>query len=398
MTWAVAKREILVRSRTKVFRIITALLVVGAVAGVILSAVIGGGDGDNLPTSTIGMVDVDPTFRPQITAAAVDIATIDFTDFASVADAELALTDGAIDVAMIGGSSDGTELVWDQSVRFDNTAAIIRSAMQQDAFAANAADLGLGADELEQLFTPPSTSERFLGEVDDADGVRTFVALIGIVGTLFLIQVWGSLVAMSVIEEKASRVIEVLLSHITPRVLMTGKILGLGVLALSQAIVILGGLLVALLLIRDIEVPAGAWSSIPLILGCVITGFAFYSAAFGAAGSLVSRTEDAQQVMLPVMVPLFVGYMVATASVGNPDSTLIKVMSFIPFTMPVTLPLRAAAGALALWEVALAFAIIIVGTVLMMRFAARLYEFTLLRTGSRIGWREALWLARGASV
>jgi len=395
--WAVAKREILVRSRTKVFRIITALLVVGAIAGVIISSVVGGGDGDDLPTSTIGMVDIDPALRPQITAAATDVATIEYTDYASGADAEVALADGDIDVAMLGGSDGAVELVWNKSVRYD-TQAIIGTALQQDALAKNADDLELGPDELGRLFEPPATSERIIDEIDDGDGVKTLVALIGIVGTLFLIQVWGSLVAMGVIEEKASRVIEVLLSHITPRELMTGKILGLGLLALTQALVILGGLLVALLLIRDVDVPSGVWSSIPLILGCVITGFAFYSAAFGAAGSLVSRTEDAQQVMLPVMVPLFVGYMIATASVATPDSTLIKVLSFIPFTMPVTLPLRSATGSLAAWEIAVAFALIIGGTFLMMRFAARLYEFTLLRTGSRIGWREALRLTRGKVV
>lgn len=397
MIWPVAKREILVRSRTKVFRIITALLVVGAIAGVIISSITGGGDGDDLPTSTIGVVDIDPDLRPQITAAATDVASIEYTDFATSADAELALTDGDIDVALLGSSDGAIELVWNQSVRYE-TEAIIRTALQQDALTKNAADLELGPSELQDLFTPPPTSERILDEIDDGDGVKTVVALIGIVGTLFLIQVWGSLVAMGVIEEKASRVIEVLLSHITPRELMTGKILGLGLLALLQAGVILGGLLGALLLARDIDVPSGAWSSIPLILGCVITGFAFYSAAFGAAGSLVSRTEDAQQVMLPVMVPLFAGYMVATASVANADSTLIKVLSFIPFTMPVTLPLRSAAGSLAVWEIALAFGLIIGGTFLMMQFAARLYEFTLLRTGSRIGWREALRLARGQTA
>lgn len=397
MIWTVAKREVLVRSRTKVFRIITALLLLAAIAGVIVSAVVGGGDGDDLPSSVIGLVNVDPAVEPQITAAAVDVAQIDYTSFGDSADVEAALADGNIDVALVGSDSGALEFVWNQSVDFQLD-AIVRTALQQGALATNAQELNLDPSDLERLFTPAPTSERILDEVDDGDGVKTLVALIGIVGTLFLIQVWGSLVAMGVIEEKASRVIEVLLSHITPRELMTGKILGLGLLAISQALLILGGLLVALLLVRDVEVPAGAWSSIPLILGCVITGFAFYSAAFGAAGSLVSRTEDAQQVMLPVMVPLFVGYMVATASVASPDSMLIKVLSFIPFTMPVTLPLRAAAGTLAAWEVALAFGLIIVGTIVMMRFAARLYEFTLLRTGSRIGWREALRLARGTTA
>lgn len=397
MIWTVAKREVLVRSRTKVFRIITALLLLAAIAGVIVSAVVGGGDGDDLPSSVIGLVNVDPAVEPQIAAAAVDVAQIDYTPFGGSADVEAALADGDIDVALVGSDSGAIEFVWNQSVDFQLD-AIVRTALQQGALATNAQELNLDPSDLERLFTPAPTSERILDEVDDGDGVKTLVALIGIVGTLFLIQVWGSLVAMGVIEEKASRVIEVLLSHITPRELMTGKILGLGLLAISQALLILGGLLVALLLVRDVEVPAGAWSSIPLILGCVITGFAFYSAAFGAAGSLVSRTEDAQQVMLPVMVPLFVGYMVATASVASPDSMLIKVLSFVPFTMPVTLPLRAAAGTLAAWEVALAFGLIIVGTIVMMRFAARLYEFTLLRTGSRIGWREALRLARGTTA
>jgi ABC-2 type transport system permease protein len=189
-------------------------------------------------------------------------------------------------------------------------------------------------------------------------------------------------------------VVEVLLAHVTPTQLITGKVIGLGLLAMGQALVVLIGLIGALLVTDSVDVPSSAWGAVALMLAIVAAGFAFYSVMFAAGGSLVSRTEDAQQVMMPLMLPLMGGYFVSTASLTNPENPLVTVLSFLPFTMRTVMPLRLAGGAAQWWEVALAFAILLGSTVLVARLAGRLYHVSLLQAGSRIKWRDALTIIR----
>lgn len=387
MIWEVARREIVVRSRTKTFRVTTALLTALAIGAIIAVNLFSDGADElrEVKIATVGSFTAQQTLE-QFAADTVDL---EFSTVTTVEAAEAALESGDADVVVV----DSTTLVWDKVKDFE-VEALVAGAFRQDAILANADELGLGPAELAQLMQPPDLDERFLDETDDAEGVKTAAALVGVIGTFLLIQVYGSLVAMGVVEEKASRVIEVLLSHMKPRTLLIGKILGVGLLALAQAALVMAALALAMYFTTDIEVPSSVWRSLPLVLACMLLGFAFYACAFGAAGSLVSRTEDAQQVMLPVLVPLFIGYIASTTMLDDPDSLFARILTFIPFTMPVILPLRSALGDVAPWEIAIAFALLIIGTVLMLRFAARLYEFTLLRTGTRVGWFEALRLAR----
>lgn len=387
MIWEVARREIVVRSRTKTFRLITMLLVGLAAAGVI-AATIFTGDGNELREVNMATVG-EFTAQPLLEQLSADVLDLEIAAEASLDEAEAMLESGDLKVIVV----DNDELVWDRWKDFE-LEALISSALRQEQVIANAGDLGLSPDQLAQLMQPPDLAERFLDEADEAEGIKTAAALIGVIATFLLIQVYGSLVAMGVVEEKASRVIEVLLSHMEPRTLLIGKILGVGLLALAQAALVMGVVAVTLLITNDLNIPGSVWGSMPLILASMLLGFAFYACAFGASGSLVSRTEDAQQVMLPVLAPLLVGYLASTAMLENPDSLLAKILTLVPFTMPVILPLRAALGEVAVWEIALAFGLLILGTFIMLRLAARLYEFTLLRTGTRVGWLEALRLAR----
>ena len=101
---------------------------------------------------------------------------------------------------------------------------------------------------------------------------------------------------------------------------------------------------------------------------------------------------------MPIFIPLMAGLFVGSSALsGNAESTLVKVLTFVPFTAPMLLPARVALDAIAPWEIALSLSLLALGVWLLIRIAGRVYEFTLLHTGSRVSWRELFRLSRGAA-
>ena len=395
MVAQVAWREIQSRSRTKAFRIITGILVVAAIAGPIVAAV-WPDDGADRRKVTIGLVNVDQETQDQIVIFARESLEVTFRDLSgsSPAEVEMAVADGRVDVAL----EPGPTLVWDQETDFQ-IASVLYAVLQQQDVLIRGRSLGLDDGQIADLFTPAALEERFADPVEESDEVATVVGLLGLMAAFVLPQAFGQLTLLSVVEEKATRVIEVLLSHLRPRTLLLGKVLGLGALALLQLVVVVGGLAAALALTNTIDIPASVWRFIPIILVSIIGGLAIYNTFFALLGSLVSRQEDASQVMLPVFVPLVGGYLVGQAALfGNAELGVVKALTLFPLTAPMLLPVRVAVDAIEPWEVGLSLGLLVLGTWLMIRIAGRVYEFTLLHTGSRVGWRQLIRLSRGAAI
>ena len=254
---------------------------------------------------------------------------------------------------------------------------------------AELAERGVDRDGAAEVLAAGQIESRLLEPPEDSDTIRNAVGFITAIVTFMMIQIYGSFVAMGVIEEKSSRVIEILLAHLRPRDLLAGKIIGIGVLALAQTVILIGGLIAALSVTNDITIPADAWLAVPVAAVWLVLGFTFYASLLAAAGSLVSRTEDAQQVMLPVIAPLLVGYFVGVTASGSSDSILVVVLSHLPFTSPTVMPMRVAQGGVPSWEIGLSVVLLFGGIVAMLRVAGRIYEYSLLRTGSRVAWRDA---------
>ena len=246
----------------------------------------------------------------------------------------------------------------------------------------------MSSADLGQLFADVEIEEVRLDGGQDEFGVRVAVAGVAGFATFMLLQIWGSFLMMGVIEEKSSKVVEILLSHVRPSTLLTGKVLGLGLLALAQMLIFVLGLVVGLLLVRDISIPGSVWATVPLSVVTFLFGFAFYATAYAAVGSMVSRQEDASSAQLPVMFPLLAGYFIASGSSG-PENIAVTVGSFVPFTSPVLLPFRNAMVDVPVWQVALSLAILAVSIVAMLRLAGWIYRYSLLRSGTRVTWREA---------
>ena len=185
-------------------------------------------------------------------------------------------------------------------------------------------------------------------------------------------QVFGQLTLLSVIEEKSTRVIEVLLSHIRPRTLLLGKVLGISALAVVQLVAVVLGLTAAILLTNAINIPASVWRFVPIVLVSILGGLAIYNTFFALLGSLVSRQEDAAQVMLPLFIPLMTGLFVGQAAViGNAETLLVKALTWFPLTAPMLLPVRVARDAIPLWEIILSLGLLALGVWLLILIAGR---------------------------
>lgn len=387
MIWTIAKRELSTRAMSKGYLIITGLMFVGVIAVGILSSFFGGDD--SAREVTIG---VDSAYAATDTGAATvqllgtgnDELDPTIVTIASATDAIEQVEADDIDVFF-----DGVTLTW-KGLPDNQIDGWVRDGVQRTGFQQNATDLGLTSDQLGTLFAQQDVDEVRLDGGDDEFGLRLAIAAASAMATFILLQTWGAFMMMGVVEEKSSKVIEVLLSHVRPQTLLTGKMLGLGILALVQMLILVLGIVVGLMLTRDIDIPPGVWRVVPLVIPTFLLSFAFYASAFGAVGSMVSRQEDAQSAQLPAMLPLFVGYIIAAASFGNPDNPAAVIGSFVPFTSPVLLPLRSALSDLPLWQALLSLAILAVSTLLMLRGAGSIYRYSLLRSGTRVTWGDAL--------
>jgi ABC-2 type transport system permease protein len=385
MMWIIARREIVTRARSKPFIILTALLFVGVIAVAVLANVLGGDDDKREITIGVAGEGVEAAEVLLSGSATLDVEVV--IDQATTT----AVEEGDIDVLF-----DGKTLTWEDfpDPQIDS---YVRDTLSAAQFGERADDLGLDQGQIQTLFEPVEIDEVRLGGDDSQFGLRFAAAGVSGLATFMLLQIWGAFLMMGVIEEKSSKVVEILLSHVRPRTLLAGKVLGLGVLALGQMIILVVGLMVGLLLVQDIDVPSGVWTTAPLSLITFILGFSFYSSMFAAVGSTVSRQEDATSAQIPAILPLISGYMIAAFSIENPDNLAVVIGSFIPFTAPVLLPFRNAFADLPLWEVALSLAILAVSSVLMIRLAGWIYRYSLLRSGARTTYAD-LWRNRNADV
>jgi ABC-2 type transport system permease protein len=211
-----------------------------------------------------------------------------------------------------------------------------------------------------------------------------------------LISVYGSQIAMGIGEEKSSRVVEVLLSTVRPVQLLIGKVLGIGLLALAQAAAMLVAFIVAGFASGS-SLVHGATLGVVIAGGVfIVLGYAFYCTAFAAAGSLVSRQSDVNSTILPVQLPLILAYALSyTVIYSNGANAFYRVLGFLPPTSPIAMPVLYAAGDVPVWQVVVAAVLCAAGTVWMARIAAKIYANSILRTGPRISFRQAIRESRG---
>jgi ABC-2 type transport system permease protein len=267
--------------------------------------------------------------------------------------------------------------------------AVVTGAIQLVVVGERAAVAGVSADALLALIAPVSVESVELGSVAGRSPDDETAAFLMTVVLFIAITTYGNLVLAGVVEEKSSRVVEVLLARVPARNLLAGKVAGIGLLGLAQMSVTAIAAIVAVATVDSFEVPAARGSVFAWAIVWFVLGYALYAVIYGALGSLASRTEDAQSVAGPVMAILLVGYFASFAAIGSPDSGWARLLSFFPGTAPLAMPNRIAMGAARWWEPVLAVVVTLVSIAALIVFSGRVYAGAILHTGPTIKLRDA---------
>ena len=233
------------------------------------------------------------------------------------------------------------------------------------------------------------TPEVELLDPDAPDPALTYFIGLGL-GLVFFMaaMTFGNTIASSVVEEKQSRIVEILLASTSARVLMFGKVIACTILAFAQigltAIAVLAGAAISGndLVLGKVADPI-AWF-IPLF----IVGFVMVAALYAAAASMVSRTEDLPSTSTPIMMLIFLPYMCVIIFSSN--ETVMAVLSYIPFSAAVAVPMRVFLGTIEWWEPLVSLLILIVTTLLALLLATRIFERSILKSGPKLSWGQAL--------
>lgn len=201
-------------------------------------------------------------------------------------------------------------------------------------------------------------------------------------------SLFGATIAQSVVEEKQTRVVEILLAAVPARAILAGKVIGNSVIALGQVVLLAGTALLGMQINQDTLPLDGLGMPIIWFVLLFAVGFVMLAALYAAAASLVSRSEDIGSATSPVMMLVMLPYFAVIMFNSNP--TALQIMSYIPFSAPVAVPLRVYLNEGAWWEHVLSLGILLATTAVVLWLAARIYERSVLRTGKRITWRQAL--------
>jgi ABC-2 type transport system permease protein len=380
--WLVAVREMRERSRSRAFRASLVVMLLVVLAVIVVPSLLGS-DGGRLEVGLTGAV---PEELPRAIGDQGEAMgqTVDVRRYADVAAGQDAVRQGDIDVLVV----DGRRLEWRRQAD-EQLRSILTSAMQIVAVQERATTAGISPDALLALVAPVPVENVEIGSVagrsiDDEIAVQIMNVLLFIA-----ISTYGNLVLTGVVEEKSSRVVEVLLARIPARSLLAGKVAGIGLLGFAQFGLTALVALVAMTIDNSVDLPAVSGGVLAWAVVWFVLGYALYAMAYGALGSLASRTEDAQSVSGPVIVVLMAGYFASFVAVGRPDSGLARLLSLFPPTAPLAMPSRIAMGAVEWWEPLLAVVLSVATIVGLLLLGGRVYASAILHTGPTLRLRDA---------
>ncbi len=377
----IARREFVERARDRGFLISTAITLLILVGIVVVSSALDRGTSFGLAIVGEGSREV----AKDVTAAAAVVSIqIDVVDVEDAAAAERAVRDGAVDAALV----DDERIL----VRADppgQLVALIQAASIRGRSQAALLESGLSEEQIEAVLTQPPLPVEALEPVDEKRGELAAVAFVGVLALYGQLFAYGYWVAAGVVEEKSSRVVEVLLATVRPSELLRGKIFGIGLLGLAQLLLIAVIGLTASIAVGRLEFPSGALAVVGLVLFWFVLGFFFYASLFAVAGSIVTRQEDLQSTMSPLTILIVGSFFIGISATSDPSSTLATVASVLPFSAPLVMPTRVVLGEASTWEVLLSIAISVATTAALIPLATKVYSRALLQPG-RVRIRQIL--------
>ncbi|GAB3604765.1 ABC transporter permease [Conyzicola nivalis] len=348
-TWLVAEREIRMRLRSKSFMVSTGILLLLVLGSIVAMSIFGANQS-----------------LPKIAAVGTAISKVEatksfeVTEAATVEEAEELVRDESVEAAVI--PSEG---------------AVGLTVIALDEEPSSVVALLSAAPQIEIL--EPS---------DQNPGIVYLVALA--FGALFLSSAltFGMMIAQSVVEEKQTRIVEILMATIPVRALLAGKIVGSSILAFGQIVLIALFAGIGLLATGQNILLGEIGPSIIWFIVFFAAGFVMLAAMFAAAGALVSRQEDMNTTITPITTLLMVPYFAVVFFYDNPF--VLAIMSYVPFSAPVGMPLRVFLGLAEWWEPLLSLVILLASTLAIIAVGSRIYENGLLRMGAPVKLKDAL--------
>jgi ABC-2 type transport system permease protein len=369
--WLVARREILERGRSRAFILSLGLTVALILAGVFLPTILGGPGGVDL--EKLGIVGTPPAgFQTRLALVAdqagAQVSTETIPDEAS---GEARLQDGSLNGLLVVPSDGSVPTLVMKETRGSPLAQIVNAS----------------------LSTGPALTIRELEPSDPNRDASFIFANVGVILLFISIFTFGTWVLTGVVEEKQSRVVEVVLSTVQPRDLLIGKVLGIGLLGLVQLVIMVAVGLAAGTAGGRFTLPPTTAPTVFMLFLWFILGYALYSTALGVLGALASRMEEASNASSPVSLVATGAYVFSLlVALDDPSGTAARIATLIPPVAPMVVPLRAALGAIEPWEIVLSAGLTAATIWALLVFGGRVYSGAVLQTAGRIKLRDA-WRA-----
>jgi ABC-2 type transport system permease protein len=380
----VARREILIRLRSRVFAGSTVVMVVLVAGGILAASYFQVGTPSQPAVVHVGFSGgsqaLEQSFRS--TAAALG-ETVTVTDVADPGTGRSQVEAGTLDMAVSGTA---TAPVAVASESLPSLAEIALDAAAQDARLAAAgltpaAITSVRAVVPVERVQPTGSSKPF-----DQGAVAGLV--VGIL--LFMaLGMYGNFVSQGVVEEKATRMMEILLATVRPAELLAGKVIGIGLVATLQLGLVAAAALSAGSISHAVSIPALGVVEIGSYLVWFELGFLLYAAAYATVAALVSRQEEVAGATAPISILLAVSYLLMYFALARPTSPLTTVLSFLPPTAPTLMSVRIAEGLAEPWQVALAMALTLATIAGVVWLAGRVYANSAMRIGARVRFMDA---------
>ena len=284
----------------------------------------------------------------------------------------------------------------------------IESTVRREVLAQQMRSLGISAADAERLkrASVDLRAERITAQGRAGSGQISVLIAVSVAMLLYVtIFIYGQNVLRGVIEEKQTRVAEVVVSSVRPTTLLAGKVLGVGAVGLTQmliwgaASVLMAKYRVSLLQqfgapAVPIQFPSISWQQGLMLVLFFVLGYTFYAALFAAIGATVSTEQEAQQAQMPVVLLLVISIMFLQPVLNNPEGLLATNLGWLPFSSPIVMPLRMSAVTIPPWQIGLSLVITVAAIWVLFSIGARVYAGAVLQIGGRIKLRDA-WRSAG---
>jgi ABC-2 type transport system permease protein len=421
--WAIIKREYLERVRSKWFLIATFLGPIFFAAIIILPAWLSSRSRATTEVYDITILDATGTTFGQRLAVAIAGDTTDKKKIpdvrnlapAALTQAESLATRDVMQRGKVGYLVVNQQTVAGEAARYAgrNASSIpdmnqLRSALRQTILAQRLESIGIDNSRTKELtFIPLDFStERITERGRGGSGMASVLFGFAVGLLLYMtIIIYGQAIMSSVIEEKTSRVAEVVMSSVPTDTLLAGKVLGVGAVGLTQQILWVATTYILLKLraplMERLGAPTLSFGLPEISLGAAILfllffvlGFIFYSALYAAVGSAVNSEQEARQASTPLMIMIVFAGVFIQVVLLNPTGTLAQVLSLLPVTSPIIMPIRMAVTGVPPLEMTASIGFLIIGCFAALWLASRIYRVGLLMYGKRPTMREmARWVS-----